>query len=900
MLVRAARPLRGFCVFMRAPFGRHRRSLQFGCWILFLFALGQFAPPAVYPQAPLPPVQPLPEIQPLPEAQPLPLPAATPTMRKVRVWPRGEPGSVNAQWFPSADGRESIAVITGGINVLIEGIDPEVGTVDISTDRVVVWVGGDKPLDLSGISTLDETTPLELYMEGNIEFRQGERILQASRMYYDVGKNQGEILDAELLAPVPEYEGKVRIQAERMRQLSRSRFEARGAKFTTSRLGEPGYWLQSDDLIFEEVPTTTVDPLTGQRVAETTRMLEGRGNAVYIEGLPVFYWPSWKTDIEDPTLYLNNARISDDDIFGFQVQTNWNAYELLGIADQPLGTQWDLNADLLTYRGFGYGTAFQYDRGFLPWMTDDTWGDLEAWFIKDNGLDNLGLDRRALVPEATFRGRIRLDHQQRFGDGYKIVGQGGIISDNNFLQEYFLEEWNDYPDQVTRLRLSKRTENRMWEVQGNYRLNNFFTQVEWLPRGDHYWLGQSLLGDRFTWYEHTSLAYGKYRIAAAPTVQPNASQWSVLPWQVTNSGGRYATRQEIDLPLPVGPVKVVPYAMGELAHWDADIAGQPIDRAYGQVGLRTSLSAWSINPMVRSDLLNLNGLAHKVTFDTQLSYTDSSQNVTQFPLYDAINDDSMENFLNRLQSAPLGGPYLTNNFANISPFDPRYYLIRSGLSNWVTSPSTEVVDSLTAVQFDVRQRWQTKRGIPGNRRIVDWLTFDTGLTFFPEAQQNFGQYVGLINYDVRWHVGDRFTLLSDGMFDVFSEGQKLINLGGYLNRPDIGSAYLGVRSFEGGRNTATPDLGSQVALANIKYRMSPKYIGAYEASIDLAGTANVGQRIAFTRIGESFLVRAGLRYDMSKNNLGVALTVEPRLFRRVGKNQIEGIEVPPAGAYGIE
>ena len=872
-----------------------------GVWVLqrcplFFLTTLLLLPGVAESQVPLPTVQPLPEIEPLPEATAVMKPA----MRKVRVWPRGEPGSVNAQWFPSANGRESIAVITGGINVLIEGADPEIGTVDISTDRVVVWVGGDKPLDLSGMSAINETTPLELYMEGNIEFRQGERILQASRMYYNAGENRGEILDAELLAAVPEYEGKIRIQAERMRQLSRSRFEARGAKFTTSRLGEPGYWLQSDALTFEEVPTTVVDPLTGKRVAETTRMVQGTGNSVYIEGLPVFYWPSWKTDVQDPTFYLNNVRVSDDNIFGFQVQTNWNAYELLGIENQPPGTEWDLNADLLTYRGIGYGTAFDYDRGFLPWMTDDTMGNFEAWFIKDHGLDNLGMDRRTLTPEATFRGRIRLDHQQRFGDGYKFVGQGGVISDNNFLQEYFLEEWNDYPDQVTRLRLSKRTENRMWEARGNYRLNNFFTQVEWLPRGDHFWLGESFLGDRFTWYEHTNVAYGKYRIAAAPTVQPNANQWSVLPWQVTNSGGRYATRQEVDLPVPVGPVKVVPYAMGELAHWDADLNGNPISRAYGQVGLRTSLAMWSINPMVQSDLFNLNGLAHKVVFDTELSYTDSSRNVTEFPLYDAINDDVMENFLNRLQSGPLGGPYLTNNFNNISPFDPRYYLVRNGISGWVSSPSTEVVDSLTAIRFEARQRWQTKRGIPGNRRIVDWLSFDTGLTIFPQDEQNFGQYVGLINYEARWHIGDRFTLLSDGLFDTFSEGQKLVSLGGYLNRPDVGSAYLGVRSFDGGRNTATPDLGSQVALANIKYRMSPKYIAAYEASIDLAGTANVGQRLAFTRIGESFLIRAGLRYDLSKNNLGVALTVEPRLFRKAGENQIEGIIVPPAGAYGIE
>ena len=327
------------------------------CGLFFLTAMFLF-PALAISQVPLPtvqPVQPLPEIEPLPEA----MAAMKPAMRKVRVWPRGEPGAVNAQWFPSADGRESIAVITGGINILIEGADPTIGTVDISTDRVVVWVGGNKPLDLSGMSAIDETTPLELYMEGNIEFRQQERILQASRMYYNAGENRGEILDAELLSPVPEYEGKIRIQAERMRQLSKSRFQANGAKFTTSRLGEPGYWLQADELTLEEVPATVVDPLTGQRMADTTQIVQGTGNSVYIEGLPVFYWPSWKTDLEDPTFYLNNIRVSDDDIFGFQVQTNWNAYELLGIENQPLGTEWDLNADLLTYRGIGYGTAFE-------------------------------------------------------------------------------------------------------------------------------------------------------------------------------------------------------------------------------------------------------------------------------------------------------------------------------------------------------------------------------------------------------------------------------------------------------------------------------------------------------------------------------------------------------------
>jgi hypothetical protein len=42
-------------------------------------------------------------------------------------------------------------------------------------------------------------------MEGNIEFRQGDRIVYADRMYYDVRRQIGVILDAELLTPLPRY-----------------------------------------------------------------------------------------------------------------------------------------------------------------------------------------------------------------------------------------------------------------------------------------------------------------------------------------------------------------------------------------------------------------------------------------------------------------------------------------------------------------------------------------------------------------------------------------------------------------------------------------------------------------------------------------------------------------------
>jgi hypothetical protein len=105
--------------------------------------------------------------------------------------------------------------------------------------------------------------------------------------------------------------------------------------------------------------------------------------------------------------------------------------------------------------------------------------------------------------------------------------------------------------------------------------------------------------------------------------------------------------------------------------------------------------------------------------------------------------------------------------------------------------------------------------------------------------------------------------------------------------------YLGVTSLQG-------PIDSIVGLASLSYRLGPKYIVAYNGSLELSGDANVVQRLALTRIGESFLFRVGVNSDQSKGSVGASLAVQPRLFRRRGRNLIEGINVPPAGAFGLE
>ena len=69
---------------------------------------------------------------------------------------------------------------------------------------------------------------------------------------------------------------------------------------------------------------------------------------------------------------------------------------------------------------------------------------------------------------------------------------------------------------------------------------------------------------------------------------------------------------------------------------------------------------------------------------------------------------------------------------------------------------------------------------------------------------------------------------------------------------------------------------------------------------DFSSAGNIGQYLAMTRIGESFLIKAGFNYDASRNNFGATIGIEPRFLPSSRLGLIGGVAVPPAGALGLE
>ena len=821
-------------------------------------------------------------------------PTIQPQGRQIRVRPKGV-GAINFRMIRR--GNENVIVVPTPVQITIFD---ESGPVELSADRIVVWADE----NVFGLDNLgDSLAPVEIYLEGNIEFRQARTRGLAERMYYNVAEQNGVILEGELFGEVSQrnrngledFRTPFRLKGQVLQQLSPTRFQANNAAFTTSQLGVPQYWIESETLTLDTGNTSLLDSFrnaqsgSGPTMPDTLRV-SSENTQLFVGGVPIFRWPSFSTDLaSNPSLYLDRISVGSDSVFGTQVMTRWNNFQLFGITPRP-NTRWTTNVDWLSERGLGFGTDLDFQRDDFFGIPASNVGYFHSWFINDNGLDNLGFDRRDVPLEEGFRDRIRWQQRIRTVDNLEITGEFGHLSDRNMQEQYYEREWDQEKDQETRLEIKQYNGGSSLSVSGSAQVNDFFTQTEWLPRLDHYDLGRSLFGDRFTLYGHSQVGYGRLRPGDAPTNPIDSMKFDPLAWEVAAQGVRAVTRQEIDLPLQLGAFKVVPYALGEAAHWQEDLEQNDVTRLLGQAGVRASVPFWRADPSIRNELFNLNGIAHKLVLESDFFLADASEDYLNLPLYDPLDDDAVEFFRRRFLFDTFGLGMGDNVPLK---FDERTFAFRSGMQRYVTAPSTEIADDLMMLNLRLRQRIQTKRGAAGQERTVDWFTFDVEGSFFPRADRdNFGQEIGPLQYDTKWFIGDRTSILSDGYFDFFGDGLRTISLGMALSRPGQSEYYLGVRSIEG-------PISSNVLTGRLKNRLSEKWILDYGGTVDFGSTGNIGHSARIIRIGESVLVGLGAYYDASRDNLGFRFYIWPR-FVPSRDATIGGRPIPPVNSLGLD
>lgn len=827
-------------------------------------------------------------------------PTAPATNRRLRVFPRSRvPFSVEV-FRKDGSPPEHTVIITRGVNLIIDGID-QLGTVDVETDRMVLWTRALEAPSTQGETTQPGNTPLELYLEGNVIIRQGsgksQRIIKATKMFYDVDDHRAEIIDGEVKIFDERINGPIRLQAKRFSQLASNRFYALQGWLSSSKMGKPGFRIQASDVYIhgkDEPPNSLTEELfqpndlSQQSSSNSISHITSVNNFFYLEDLPIFYWPTLSTGLDETQTALQRVRGGQDRIFGTQIYTGWDAFRLFDIENPPETSEWTVNLDYLSKRGPAVGTDFNYEGNApLLGLSGTYRGFFTGYYLNDGGTDRLSRDRAGLVPETENRGRLLWRHRHELENDLTLLVELALMSDRNFLEQFFENEFDEDKDQESLIYLKQQRENWAWSALVQKRMNPFVTQTNWLPRLDHYLLGQPLMLNSLTWFTHSYGGYGALQPASRPDDPRERTEFVRRPWETDTSAFQVASRHELNYPFQLGPIQLVPYALGELAGWTEDLTGDQSGRAFGTVGMRGSMPFWKTYPYVESHLWNLNGLAHKIIVDWDYSFSESSSAFNNYALFNELDDDSQEHFRRR---------FTMNTFGGTVPlmFDERYFALRSGIQNSVTSPFTEIADDMHVLRGGIRQRLQTKRGPQNNRRIIDWMTLDVESSWFPEDEKyNFGESFGLIGYDYSWHIGDRTSLLSSGFWDTFEEGANFWSVGAYLNRPPRGNIYLGYDILSG-------PIENQFLTFSYNYTMSPKWISSFVNQVDLKQNNNVGQSIFLTRIGADFLLSFGFRVDSNKDNVGVSLGIQPRIAPGIQLGKVRGAHIPPSAVAPFE
>lgn len=896
--------------------------------------------------------------------------------RLISIVPRDGPQNYRIWTLPKTDDGTLTTMVSGGVQIVVE--DPKFGTVDIVADRAVIWTkpaaGGNGARAVSGgTSVQSPDQPLEVYLEGDVRVLLDKRETagvedqsdyEAQRFYADLRMERYLALDAELkqysqgfIAPVRtladsifqyrEYQrapnGSILLDESGSPLLSLSRIQAERATITGSQFANPGYRFNASSVELTELPPNSqrkgllrrlFNP-TSDNNNEKLYLIDSRQNTYFLGPVPYFYWPRFLTTSEDLNPPLQQLSFRTNNLFGQMVLSDWDGFKLLGLKKPRGFDAWNIDLDYLSDRGFALGTEVGYSgqdfstdlfgRDLLPGVAGSYFGYLDAWGLRDHGVDNLGAgpaivtnyppgapirvyQRGSVPPFQDWRGRALFRHMQSLlpqdadpYEDFRIQFETALESDRHFLEQYFNRVFSTGLDQANRVYGIRQWENRalsLW-VEGNQQ--SWYTDSQWLPKLDYYRLGGAPLNlDRYIQYfHHSGVDYANVHTAAEVN---NTQVFNFLPYDPTSltsgvfSSGRMYTNHEIQVPLNFEFIRITPYAQGQLVGWDSQyetplpafgfvpglptqayIRGRPgstLGRAWGAYGGRADIIASRLFPGVESELMNVHGLNHKVNFYVDYRNAFSDQSLTRIGIQDDLDENTYE--LVRRYTSML---YYKNGVLP-AQYSPVLLTLRRNISP--ITGTVDVQDSIETVRLGVTQRLQTKRGPIDKRHIIDYMTLDIYGTYFPQAtRDNFGKSWGQAAYNYEWFIGDRTSIVSTGWFDFFDivgdsnvprnrDGLQVIMTGVNLTRIPRSMLTIGYSIIN------TGPINSSALTVNGGYWLSPKWYATAGGLYDFGEGLLLSTFFSLTRIGSDFLTSVGLNVNPLQNNFGFSFELVPR------------------------
>ncbi len=746
---------------------------------------------------------------------------------------------------------DKVAITLSGDVLLIQR-RPNGDLVELQAQRAVLFtpLGSLRELEQSERFERLEDAVESAYLEGDVRISytpggrgtRGEQRLRADRVFYEFTTDRAILTDAVLHATDPRLTVPVFVRANTIRQLSLQEYRAEDVQLTTSGFHTPSYAIAADRAYVRRSEA----PATGTRY-----QFAGNDATVRTFGVPVFYFPYVAGSITERGTPLRRINFGDNGRFGTFVQTDWGLFESLG-RTPPDNLDVVLKLDYYGDRGPGGGIDASYGGGFIRETTREPWtfeGDFTSFFVYDTGEDDFGGARADVEPDDKLRGRVLWEHQHFFPEDWQLQLRAGWVSDPTFLEQWFEGEWDRNREHDLSAYIKRQRDTEAITFLVDVQPNDFVTTSDWaqeqfeierLPEVGYHRIGNAL-GEGATFFSSNTVSALRYRESDATFAEqgyyfgvmpglPSVGQTGIDPG--TNIRGDF--RQQVDFPMHLEQVRMVPYVMGRYTGYTDSPAGGSENRFMGGVGVRFATTFWNIDNTVESQLLDLHRLRHVVEPEIHLFTSAASVDATDLFIYDEDVDK---------------------------------------------------VHDISGASIGVRQRWQTKRGGPGRWRSVDFLSINVFANFFANKPDDVfldperfrGQYYwslpeasiprNSVNADGIWRITDSTAILGDASYNLDENELATASIGLAVRRADRLSYFVGLRYIE--------PVDANLVTVAATYQLSPKYTLAGATSFGIGDDDRVYASGSIQRHFDRFTAVLRVRYDEVEDLGGIHFSIIP-------------------------
>ncbi len=807
-----------------------------------------------------------------------PGPSTQPTTRPARSKQPLAFSADRIQTEHGADGNITL-IVTGNVKIFQKrGED----TLELQCDRAVLFtpVKDMREIDKNMQFTKVEDAITSAYLEGDVRIvhtpaqrRTPDQRLNAERVFYDFDTDRAILTDAVIHTLEPQRGIPIVMRAAVVRQLSSGEYRGDKVILTQSSFYTPSYHIGMNSAYVRTIDTG--DPRYGNQT-----LFQGKSVTFNSGGTPIFWLPGMSGTFSERGGALRDIELKSGNQWGTGVRTQWGIFETIGqIPPKDLDAYFNL--DYFGKRGPAAGLGAKYAGGFITETDRQPWafeGDFDSYFVNDHGKDIIARRRSEIEPEDELRYRITWAHQHFFPDHWQLQVTSGLISDPSFQEQWFRKDFEGQRQQDTAIYLKRQEQTEAFTFLYSIQPNDFVTssdfyqeqaEIERVPEigyrriGDRVFTGDDP-GSGLTFFSQNTFTGLRFQNSSAPYFAA-AGEKGGLGFRAVDSAGlpsfgqtgkptsttwRTDFRQELDWPFALGQFRFVPYIVGRYTTYSQSPEDSSTDRLFAAMGVRITTAFWKVDDTVQSDFWDLHRLRHVI--EPEVNLFTSTQSTNRDHLFQYEED-------------------------------------------------VDQINDITAVQFALHQRWQTKRGGPGRWRSVDYLTLNVEANFFmnkpPDNELAPVSFRGLyfpsrpeeslprnsVNGDFTWRISDTSAILGDAQFNLDDSNLTTASIGLAVSR-DVRLAYfVGVRYIDSGQylrpnagGSITPeDLHSVVLTASVNYQLTPKYSFAASQSFDFGQNQRVQSRFSLIRHFDRWYASVSVRVDYLANESGFFINFWP-------------------------